>query len=166
MKNKPVETRKKKGKEEGKRERGRERRTQRHRDAYAITPTERFKFSPNYWAVFHVVRASKLSLPFILIFPLGSTCFISLFLSLLYVYLYVISSSYFLSLSLFFSPDCLFPATFEIKVDRVSTRASCRALRSWRVDLSLRSLSVVRHELLLKRTTNDVGIEKISQRRS
>ena len=105
MKNKPVETRKKKGKEEGKRERGRERRTQRHRDAYAITPTERFKFSPNYWAVFHVVRASKLSLPFILIFPLGSTCFISLFLSLLYVYLYVISSSYFLSLSLslFFS---------------------------------------------------------------
>lgn len=80
MKNKPTEKERKKKKiKKGKK--GTARRVRRHRDAYAITSTERFKFSPNYWAVFHVVRASKLSprFPFPLIFPLGSTCYFPIF---------------------------------------------------------------------------------------
>lgn len=161
MKNKPAKRRKKK--EGEKRERGRKRRTQRHRDAYAITPTESFKFSPNYWAVFHVVRASKLSLGFP---PPQPYFFLRLNLlrrSLSFPYISIHFFSRSCSCSLTTIP---FQPSFEIKVDRVNTRASCRAPRSSPVDLSFRSLSVVRHESLLqKRTTNIVGIEKAQRRR-
>lgn len=117
MKNKLKKKEKKKIK---KGKKGTARRIRRHRDAYAITLTERFKFSPNYWAVFHVVRASKLSPRF----PLPLRPYFSLRLNLLFPYIF--------PCLLFFSSsfDYPFPAAFEIKVDRVSKQPSITVHRS------------------------------------
>lgn len=118
MKNKPTEKERKKKIKKGKK--GTARRVRRHRDAYAITSTERFKFSPNYWAVFHVVRASKFSPRF----PFPLRPYFSLRLNLLFPYLFP-------GLLLFFSSfDYPFPAAFEIKVDRVSKQPSTTVHRS------------------------------------
>lgn len=122
MKNKPTEKERKKRKKDKEGKKGTARRIRRHRDAYAITPAERFKFSPNYWAVFHVVRASKLSpsLPFSLFALIFSLRLFSLLFPYLFPGLLFFSSSL----------DYPFPAAFEIKVDRVSKQPSTTVHRS------------------------------------